>query len=267
MKKINLVAAIALAISATSSQAVVLNFGNSTTDAVQGTDFNFANCNAIDFAAGAEFRMCDPSNVALGGGLPLQKDTINGTESWAFNRNGVLTDVVNTGTASALSETTIYYLGDSISDVADPAGGLALDQGDDYFGINLSFLAPTLGSSAGNLYGEGVYSATGETSFEIFFPVLEGRWGGDFASLGSYNNAGVTFFGSLDGNNFTMWAEHQINFREDFSGAIEGTAQWYYVGTIDGFVPPSAVPVPAAVWLFGSGLLGLAGVARRRKML
>lgn len=27
----------------------------------------------------------------------------------------------------------------------------------------------------------------------------------------------------------------------------------------------SGVPVPAAVWLFGSGLLGLAGVARRRK--
>ena len=29
--------------------------------------------------------------------------------------------------------------------------------------------------------------------------------------------------------------------------------------------PPSAVPVPAAVWLFGSGLLGLVGVARRKK--
>jgi len=28
---------------------------------------------------------------------------------------------------------------------------------------------------------------------------------------------------------------------------------------------PSAVPVPAAVWLFGSGLVGLAGIARRRK--
>lgn len=30
-------------------------------------------------------------------------------------------------------------------------------------------------------------------------------------------------------------------------------------------VPPSTVPVPAAVWLFGSGLLGLMGVARRKK--
>ena len=28
---------------------------------------------------------------------------------------------------------------------------------------------------------------------------------------------------------------------------------------------PSAVPVPAAVWLFGSGLIGLAGLARRKK--
>ena len=34
----------------------------------------------------------------------------------------------------------------------------------------------------------------------------------------------------------------------------------------DGFVPtPAAVPVPAAVWLFGSGLLGLVGIARRKK--
>jgi hypothetical protein len=28
----------------------------------------------------------------------------------------------------------------------------------------------------------------------------------------------------------------------------------------------SAVPVPAAVWLFGSGLIGLTGLAKRKKV-
>ena len=32
-----------------------------------------------------------------------------------------------------------------------------------------------------------------------------------------------------------------------------------------GTVNISAVPVPAAVWLFGSGLLGLVGISRRKK--
>jgi hypothetical protein len=32
-----------------------------------------------------------------------------------------------------------------------------------------------------------------------------------------------------------------------------------------GTTPPPPVPLPAAVWLFGSGLLGLVGVSRRRK--
>jgi hypothetical protein len=38
-----------------------------------------------------------------------------------------------------------------------------------------------------------------------------------------------------------------------------------YTVHLEGTVAAAAVPVPAAVWLFGSGLLGLAGVARRKK--
>ncbi|MDX2503277.1 MAG: VPLPA-CTERM sorting domain-containing protein [Gammaproteobacteria bacterium] len=34
---------------------------------------------------------------------------------------------------------------------------------------------------------------------------------------------------------------------------------WTFTGTV------SAVPIPTAVWLFGSGLVGLIGVARRKK--
>lgn len=42
---------------------------------------------------------------------------------------------------------------------------------------------------------------------------------------------------------------------------LEGT----FTGDITSVIAPAAVPVPAAVWLFGSGLVGLVGVARRKK--
>ena len=35
------------------------------------------------------------------------------------------------------------------------------------------------------------------------------------------------------------------------------------VGAISSAAP--VIPIPAAVWLFGSGLLGLIGIARRKK--
>lgn len=38
---------------------------------------------------------------------------------------------------------------------------------------------------------------------------------------------------------------------------------YYEVWSVD--IAPAVIPVPAAVWLFGSGLLGLVGVARRKK--
>lgn len=41
-----------------------------------------------------------------------------------------------------------------------------------------------------------------------------------------------------------------------------GSCQAFSTGS---WVRTSAVPVPAAVWLFGSGLLGLIGMARRKK--
>lgn len=51
------------------------------------------------------------------------------------------------------------------------------------------------------------------------------------------------------------------------AGATEGcnvlTSAWF--GTPEGFPPAGVVPVPAAVWLFGSGLLGLVGIARRKR--
>lgn len=45
-----------------------------------------------------------------------------------------------------------------------------------------------------------------------------------------------------------------------------GTTNGYAVEiTADTFIPGPPVPLPAAVWLFGSGLLGLIGIAKHKK--
>ena len=78
--------------------------------------------------------------------------------------------------------------------------------------------------------------------------------------------ADATF--TYDGSNWTLDYSAFVPAGDPsgFGGAqydlhLEGT----YVGDVTTVIAPAAVPVPAAVWLFGSGLIGLVGVARRRK--
>ncbi len=64
---------------------------------------------------------------------------------------------------------------------------------------------------------------------------------------------------SFDGTLMSLWGA-------DFPpGTINGVVAGGPRIGLDLRIEVSAVPVPAAVWLFGSGLLGLAGIARRRK--
>ena len=90
------------------------------------------------------------------------------------------------------------------------------------------------------------YDVSGNDSDNI------GNWNRDGEDIGT----GWTFVGVIETNGFQT-----VEIRE-LSG--KDAQQEYIFG--DSFtIGVSAVPIPAAVWLFASGLLGLVGMARRKK--
>lgn len=87
-------------------------------------------------------------------------------------------------------------------------------------------------------------------------------WG---SSMGGFiSNVGMTSTSGIDQQTLEAWMFNGLF--SDFSGVVEKSGKW----TLDfskGELVYSAVPVPAAAWLFGSALIGLAAVGRRRNVL
>lgn len=63
------------------------------------------------------------------------------------------------------------------------------------------------------------------------------------------------------------WSDSLLSFDEDsiWINLIYPNDQQLGVGNITLSLDFASVPIPAAAWLFGSGLLGLVGMARRKK--
>ena len=84
------------------------------------------------------------------------------------------------------------------------------------------------------------------------------------------DSQGVTALGNLGSWDVTA---NTVDFSIDLAdtGLLNGSElalRWEFTcanDVIEGAVGVPAVPVPAAVWLFGSGLIGLVGIARRKQ--
>lgn len=80
-------------------------------------------------------------------------------------------------------------------------------------------------------------------------------------------NGGMGFISAQSVGTSVDFIKFNLDATDDWTILHETMPNVWTLGT-DGmltYAPVSAVPVPAAVWLFGSGLLGLVSVARRRK--
>lgn len=172
----------------------------------------------------------------------------------------------------------------------------ALPDGTNYLQVTLTengsgvdFLVKTLNplnSIAGDHFGiqKFGFNFTGDSSYEItglpdywrakedkrmsefgMFDIrLQGKGKARTDSL-SFTVNGVTLddFDSLFSAHVAGFEWCRIDERRNWCGDRDCTTSAYFAGTM----PVSEVPTPAAVWLFGSGLIGLAGIARRRHRL
>jgi hypothetical protein len=101
-----------------------------------------------------------------------------------------------------------------------------------------------------------------------------------YTSISTNHNANYNLFSNIqDGGPYysgTEWAPHSIAadaFTFNNSNTQAGAGYEQIGGNKDGMYyawavrtgDVSAVPVPGAVWLFGTGLMGLTGLARKRK--
>jgi hypothetical protein len=251
-----LVVAAALGYTAT-AQAVTINWttnleaGNA---AFPASDLaNVAPFGTLPGLPNPDFRIMINGNASGGG-----EKAISSGVSWDFNGSNLLTTVLG----SPMTPGAAIYCAGSGCSVA-PAGGVALFTPGFFGGAPLSFLAPTVGSAAGNAYGAGALSYGISDAFSMHFNVLEAQWAAANFNVGK-TNGGVVFncTGAQTGN-IECFAERQLDASDDSLGFVDQYFQWHLTGTATPFA--SAVPIPATAWLFGSGLIGLVGVARHRK--
>jgi len=153
---------------------------------------------------------------------------------------------------------------DGAVDIASSFGVLTIDgtsMAVDY-GSGLEAVASTSYNLTANFTGAGLFDTTGSSvsvtspdfltadltdfgfagdagSFELLFAAT--FTSGDFAPAGTLGGVHITGASALG------------DWQSDWSSTVN--------------VNTAVVPVPAAVWLFGSGLLALAGVARRKSAL
>ena len=107
------------------------------------------------------------------------------------------------------------------------------------------------------------YHQPGSEMGNLFYNVL-GNTAGSLSNTGPFSNVQSGYYWSATEyapNTYYAWNFYMSNGFQGYAIVESGNGDAWAVQSGD----VSAVPVPAAVWLFGSGLVGLIGVARRKR--
>lgn len=184
--------------------------------------------------------------------------------SASFTFNGNLTnhnDVIKIGFSVANDATNVKVWTDSFMATGPTQSGP---------GTNFDPITALWNATTGALLGQNDDNANiapGQTYFDSGFSLATLAAGDYFFTMTTYPNfaAGTNI---ADGFNLDGTAPILIsNWDQPANqGNLRGTFWQIHLEGVDSATPPppSSVPLPAAVWMFGSALLSLGGFARRK---
>jgi len=265
MKKTILSAAVVAAMGASGAQAAFLQAGSTGTIDFNAGCFTFGNC-----AIGGLGAIPDNANTVRGNGSGIAGDGLVGQIGFTVDTDG------NTLIITSYSQDT--YTGTAGGDFALQANGGSLagfsgfisDSGDvtlvlDRQGYPNFFTY--LDGSVWNVDNSATISGQGDSvsgSLDALTSGTDSAWtpGAPGTPVNTVSGSALVAAGA------GMWTGTIVNSGNVGAawGAFDGTPYTEKFNiTVNGVAAVSAVPVPAAVWLFGSGLLGLVGVARRKR--
>ena len=155
-----------------------------------------------------------------------------------------LIDIIDVGDDKGATLTVSSFTIDATAITISLGGGGLIDIPDETF---------TLTSTSGSFdFGTGLGMFSGN------FSVGGGLLSGTFTDLEVEDDliGGFDIFGAVDYTSGSLKG-----------GLADGRLEGFFdldLDLVTAELGPVVVPVPAAVWLFGSGLLGLVGIARRK---
>lgn len=187
--------------------------------------------------------------------------TVTNNQNWTQGQNfaEVTIDGIDVGGGDFDYMFTVNLCGDPTAITC--TGGQQIEQ----FGFNLfgsvalnattNFVLPTTGTGANTDWfanvGGGGNTMDGFGTFDVTV-----NMGGGGGAIGEqpliFTITGVA------GDSIATYATALSSQNDLFSAKVSSTGPGAFIGG------GSPVPVPAAVWLFGSGLLGLLGIARKK---
>ena len=272
MKKTLIATSVALAMGAGAAQAAFLQPGSSGTIEFTAGCFTFGQC-----AIGGTGNVTDNALTANGNGSGIAGDGLVGVLQFTTTNGNDLSITSysqDTYTATAGGNFALFTNTGtgSMTGVISDAGALSLDL-TGRLG-NAQFFA-YLGSPAWNIDNSANIAAQGDPTTGVQVPLTTGSifaWTPGTANTPTLTQTGVGLTpGQVAAGASGTWTGGTIVSSGNIGaawGSFDSTpyTEKFNINVIGTAAPGApAVPVPAAVWLFGTGLLGLVGVGRRKK--